>query len=107
VVFGVDILRRRSPKRVSVVEFSTAERVANGELFTTADRVMRTGNFFGIRAGEAKTERNCGSRQRGRRRPVGRVIFLASSSQWHFSGPFLGYSGSDEPQDFRSGTKRQ
>ena len=46
VAFGADILRRRSPKRVSVVELSVAERVANGELFSTVEHEMRTGNLF-------------------------------------------------------------
>jgi hypothetical protein len=40
VAFGADILQRRSPKRVSVVELSVAERVANGELFSTVEREM-------------------------------------------------------------------
>ncbi len=28
------------------MEFSTVERVANGELYTTVEHVIRTGNFF-------------------------------------------------------------
>ena len=44
VAFGADVLWRRSPKRVSVVELSTAERVSE------------RGIFVGIRAGEARTE---------------------------------------------------
>ena len=51
VAFGADISWRQSPKRVSVLEFSTAERVSE------------RGKFFGARAGEARTERSCTMQQ--------------------------------------------
>ena len=61
------------PRRVSVVGVLITEDVVNGEVGkfgSTVEHVKRTGKFVGIRADEAKTERSCRMRQRGRRGPT-------------------------------------
>jgi hypothetical protein len=45
VAFDADILWRRSPKRVSVVELSTAERVSERGIGFDGRTRERTGNF--------------------------------------------------------------
>jgi len=45
VAFGADVLWRRSPKRVSVVELSTAERVSERGIGFDGRTRERTGNF--------------------------------------------------------------
>jgi hypothetical protein len=46
VAFGADILWRRSRKRVSVVELSTAERVSERGIGFDGRTRERTGNFW-------------------------------------------------------------
>ncbi len=46
VAFDADILWRRNPKRVSVVELSTAERVSERGIGFDGRTRERTGNWF-------------------------------------------------------------